>query len=114
MFSGYLDVEKGVKELYYLFVESLDRFNTDPIMIYLAGGPGCTSMLGAFVLHGPCVVDDDSYFFDNPYSWNWKLNVLYIDAPAGVGYSFAKDANAKKQNDYISSDDNLKAVLSFF
>lgn len=70
MFSGYLDVEPGIKELFYLFVESEDRFNTDPLMIYFSGGPGCTSMLGAFVLHGPCVVDDDTYFHDNPYSWN--------------------------------------------
>jgi len=83
-------------------------------MIFLNGGPGCTTMLGAFLLNGPCVVDDDSFYFDNPYAWNSKLNILYIDAPAGVGFSWAKNSEDKKYNDYISSVDNMKAVLEFF
>ena len=42
------------------------------------------------------------------------MNIVYIDAPAGVGYSYAKNPEDKKFNDYISADDNMKAVLSFF
>ena len=42
------------------------------------------------------------------------MSVLFLEGPAGVGFSWARDAKDKKFNDYISADDNLKAVLSFF
>lgn len=115
MFSGYLDALTSRKELHYILVESEDRFNTDPVMIWFNGGPGCSSMLGMFMENGPCVVDDDSdVFFDNPYSWSSRLNMLYIEGPAGVGYSWARDAADKKFNDQTSADDFLTALIHFY
>jgi len=60
MYSGYLDVEPSRRELHYILVESEDRWNKDPLLIWFNGGPGCSSMLGMFMENGPCVVDDDS------------------------------------------------------
>ena len=72
-------------------------------------------MLGMFMENGPCVVDDDStVFFDNPHSWSKRLNVLYIEQPAGVGYSYARDKADKSFNDFTSSSDSLKALHHFF
>jgi len=65
--------------------------------------------------NGPCVVDDDStVFFDNPFSWSNWTNVLYIEQPAGVGYSYARDKSDKIQNDITSSKDSIKALHAFF
>lgn len=110
MFSGYLTVS-ATKELHYILVESQDRWNKDPILVWMNGGPGCSSMLGMFMENGPCVFDDGNYtIFDNPYPWNNRTNVLFIEAPAGVGYSFAQTSADMKFNDIISSEDNLKAL----
>ena len=50
----------------------------------------------------------------NPYSWNKKANVLYIDNPAGVGYSLAKTDLDKSHNDYNTSTDLIVAMESFY
>lgn len=45
-------------------------------------------MIGLFQEHGPCrITNDSSSVTLNPYSWNNKANVLYIDQPVGVGWS---------------------------
>lgn len=58
-------------------------------------------MLGFFQENGPWVVDDDNNtIYENPYSWNKRANVLYMESPAGVGFSIANTDDAKKHNDY--------------
>ena len=48
-------------------------------------------MLGFAQEHGPFVIDSGTnYWHQNFYSWNTEANMLYIEAPAGVGYSICK------------------------
>ena len=53
------------------------------------GGPGSSSLIGALQENGPCFVGNDSNStYSNPYSWNNEVNMLYIDEPVQVGYSY--------------------------
>jgi carboxypeptidase C (cathepsin A) len=63
MFSGYLEVEPGRKELHYILTESMSSFSNDPVLIWFNGGPGCSSMLGMFMENGPCIIDDEKEMF---------------------------------------------------
>ena len=72
-------------------------------------------MLGFLTEHGPFVNDDlEPDFHRNEYSWNREANMLYIESPAGVGYSYCDDKHLCNFTDYNSATDNLKALLSFF
>lgn len=88
-YSGYLNVS-DTKQLHYVFSESFDNPLTDPVVIWFNGGPGCSSMFGFMQENGPMMINDDSVWIQkNPFTWNQRANVLWIESPAGVGYSWA-------------------------
>lgn len=98
-YSGYLDVT-DTKSLHYVYIESQGDPTTDPVLIWFNGGPGCSSLLGFFQEHGPFVIDDfQTEIKENPYPWNIRANVLYIESPAGVGFSKANADTDLVQND---------------
>ena len=119
MYSGMLNVTLEPaknKSLHYIFVESQNNKTEDPLILWFNGGPGCSSMLAFMQEHGPWVMDDgDETFHENPYSWNTNASVLYIEMPAGVGFSFCDP----KQDDCTyydnnTADENLAALNQWF
>ena len=92
-YSGYIDASP-TKHLHYIFVESLDDPSTDPVLIWFNGGPGCSSLLAFFQENGPFMIDDGEFIIKkNPEPWNKRTSVLYIESPAGVGFSVADTEN---------------------
>ena len=59
MYSGYFNVSK-TRHLHYMFVESLDKPETDPVLVYFNGGPGAASIHLNFLYFGPYVSLDGS------------------------------------------------------
>ena len=114
MFSGYLEINNTKKALHYVFAESQNNPQTDPLLVWFNGGPGCSSLLGFLQEHGPYVMEDeDNFFHYNNYSWNKEANIVYIESPAGVGYSVCNDTKECNFTDENSSEDNLVALYNF-
>lgn len=89
--SGYysVDQESLDKNYFFWFFESRSQPTTDPLVIWLTGGPGCSSQLALLSENGPCKVSEDGLStYNNPYSWNSNSNIMWIDQPAGVGFSY--------------------------
>jgi carboxypeptidase C (cathepsin A) len=102
-YSGYLTVT-DTKALHYVFAESQSEPSTDPVVIWFNGGPGCSSMLAFMQENGPLAIDDgEDYIKTNPYPWNTRANVLWIESPAGVGYSIAGTKQDLSTNDMQQS-----------
>jgi len=115
VYSGYLNIPETAKQLHYMFVESAESPSTDPLIIWFNGGPGCSSMLGWAQEHGPFVMENGgTEFHENAYSWNKGANMLYIESPAGVGFSYCDGFKDCSFTDDSSSKDNLSAVLAWF
>lgn len=112
MYSGYLKAS-GDKKLHYWFVESAHDLR-DPLVLWMNGGPGCSSMEGLLEEHGPVLLNaDGATLRPNKYSWNSRANVLYLEAPAGVGFSYSKLQNYSTNDDLVSLD-NYLALKDFF
>lgn len=83
-----------------------------PFVVWLNGGPGCSSLLGLLTENGPCLVNSNgNSTTPNPYSWNEVAHVLYLDQPAKVGYSYG---NANDDNDDMVAGDAYYFLQSFF
>ena len=117
LFSGYVGIEGTSKQIHYLLNESQNDPANDPLIIWFNGGPGCSSMLGWLQEHGPFQMPsgaNDMTFTQNEYAWNKEANVLYIEQPAGVGYSYCEGTKDCTFDDEQSGKDNLAAVLAWF
>ncbi|KAL6453453.1 CPY1 Carboxypeptidase Y [Candida maltosa Xu316] len=87
-YTGYLDIETLDKHLFYWFFESRNDPKNDPIILWLNGGPGCSSSTGLFFELGPSSINKTLHPVYNPHSWNSNASVIFLDQPVGVGYSY--------------------------
>ncbi|TNV78654.1 hypothetical protein FGO68_gene7983 [Halteria grandinella] len=112
LYSGYLPIPGTFKQLHYVTALSQSNWQTDPVIVWFNGGPGCSSMLGLFQEHGPYVQENGAQNFSaNLWSWNKEASVVYIESPAGVGYSICPDEVECAFDDDNSAVDNLAAIL---
>ena len=87
-----------------------------PLVLWLNGGHGCSSLDGWEMENGPMFLNKDGTYTINEYSWNKAANVLYIESPGDVGYSYIDsglDDDIKVDDDIVAKN-NLNAILSFF
>lgn len=117
-FSGYVTVnEKSGRSLFYWLTEAVDHPSTKPIVLWLNGGPGCSSIaFGMAEEIGPFHVNKDGKtLFSNPYSWNQVANLLFLDSPVGVGYSYSNTSSDHLNNgDKRTAEDSLQFLLNWF
>ena len=88
--SGYLDY-KDSKHFFYWFFESRNDPKNDPIILWLNGGPGCSSFTGLLFELGPSSIGPNLKPIHNPYSWNNNASVIFLEQPLGVGFSYGND-----------------------
>jgi cathepsin A (carboxypeptidase C) len=89
--SGYFTFGKDKKQYFFWMFESRNDPVNDPTVMWLTGGPGCSSMTGLLFENGPCKVSADGKTTTlNPYSWTTNANVMWVDQPPGTGFSKGK------------------------
>ncbi|KAF7041325.1 hypothetical protein CFC21_051138 [Triticum aestivum] len=109
-YSGYIHVNRAAgKSLFYYFVEAPVDPAHKPLVLWLNGGPGCSSFgIGAFQEVGPFRVDTEGRTLcPNPYSWTAAANLLFLESPVGVGFSYAVNEEV-----YKTMGDNMTAIDS--
>ncbi|EYC23744.1 hypothetical protein Y032_0015g2811 [Ancylostoma ceylanicum] len=112
-YAGYLNISP-VKQLFYWYIESENNPASDPVVLWLNGGPGCSSLEGLFVEMGPFRVNNfGENVTRNPWTWNRYANIIYLDAPAGVGFSVRLDGLWNYTDAEVASD-NHKAIKTWF
>ncbi|XP_073130469.1 serine carboxypeptidase-like 45 isoform X2 [Henckelia pumila] len=115
-FSGYVTVDREKERaLFYYFVEAEIDPASKPLVLWLNGGPGCSSLgVGAFSENGPFRPNGNA-LVRNEYSWNREANVLYLESPIGVGFSYAANSSSYEGvNDKTTALDNLMFLRNWF
>ena len=115
LYSGYLS-SSTVKQFHYMFNLASEDYENKPLVLWLNGGPGCSSLEGWASENGPMKLDSKGKFNMNEYSWNKVANMLYMESPGDVGFSYidSKLDYELEINDDIAAQDNFNALQDFF
>ncbi|KAJ6644320.1 Venom serine carboxypeptidase [Pseudolycoriella hygida] len=99
-YSGYLTVNKtvGSNMFFWFFPAKLDQAKA-PVVLWMQGGPGASSLFGLFTENGPFSVTSEQILLPRKYSWHLNHNLLYIDNPVGTGFSFTNDEAGYAKNE---------------
>ncbi|KAK9130361.1 hypothetical protein Sjap_010848 [Stephania japonica] len=110
-FSGYITVnERHGRALFYWLTEAVTQPEKRPLVLWLNGGPGCSSVAyGASEEIGPFRINQTGpSLFLNKYSWNREANLLFLESPAGVGFSYTNtSSDLKDTGDKRTAQDAL-------
>ncbi|KAL6861904.1 hypothetical protein ACP4OV_017604 [Aristida adscensionis] len=116
-YAGYVTVsEQRGAALFYWFFEAAQDPGSKPLVLWLNGGPGCSSIAyGLAEEVGPFHVNADGKGVHlNPYSWNKVANLLFLDSPVGVGYSYSNTSDDIVSNgDERTAKDSLAFLLKW-
>ncbi|KAK3131804.1 hypothetical protein QOZ80_6AG0511690 [Eleusine coracana subsp. coracana] len=116
-YAGYVTVsEQRGAALFYWFFEAAEDPASKPLVLWLNGGPGCSSIaFGPGEEVGPFHVNADGKGVHlNPYSWNKVANILFLDSPVGVGYSYSNTSDDVLTNgDARTAKDSLAFLLKW-
>ncbi|CAI2371200.1 unnamed protein product [Moneuplotes crassus] len=110
--AGLIELEKGDDMFYWLF-RSRDVPEKDPLVLWLTGGPGCSSEVALFYENGPFIIQDDLTLEKNQYSWNEVSNLLYIDQPLGTGFSRTDKPDHYARNEKMVAKTMYKFLTLF-
>lgn len=112
-FSGYINLENTQKNIHYWLVESEINPESAPVVFWTNGGPGCSGLIGFMTEQGPFKPDSDNNLIKNEWAWNKITNMVFVEQPIGVGFSYSDNKDDYKTNDDQSAQDNLKMILGF-
>ncbi|CAF0882636.1 unnamed protein product [Adineta ricciae] len=89
--AGLLPISNKTNEsqqLFFWYFPSQSTEGINDLVIWLNGGPGCSSMEGLLQENGPFLWQwGTAHPVRNPYAWNTLANVLWIEQPVGTGFS---------------------------
>ncbi|KAK9100119.1 hypothetical protein Scep_023549 [Stephania cephalantha] len=116
-YSGYVTVSEGHgRSLFYWLIEATGNASSKPLVLWLNGGPGCSSIGNGEAMEiGPFQVNSDGKTLHlSNYSWNQVANLLFIDTPVGTGYSYSNDSQDVLNNgDEKTAIDSLEFLLKW-
>ncbi|KAI4385813.1 hypothetical protein MLD38_003806 [Melastoma candidum] len=117
-YAGYVTVnESHGRALFYWFFEATRDPHHKPVLLWLNGGPGCSSIgYGEAEELGPFFPKKDGKSLKfNPYSWNQAANLLFLESPSGVGFSYSNTSNdINELGDTITAKDSYIFLVNWF
>uniref|UniRef100_A0A5B7BNM3 Carboxypeptidase n=1 Tax=Davidia involucrata TaxID=16924 RepID=A0A5B7BNM3_DAVIN len=117
-YAGYVTVnESHGRALFYWFFEATQKPEKKPLLLWFNGGPGCSSIgygeaeeLGPFF---PQKGTPELKF--NNHTWNKAANLLFVESPVGVGFSYTNtSSDIKELGDTITAKDSYIFLINWF
>lgn len=114
-YAGYFTVNKKYdsNQFFWYFPAMIPNNKDAPVVVWLQGGPGATSLYGLFTENGPIRVRNDK-FERRKYNWALSHHMIYIDNPVGTGFSFTNDSRGYCTNETQVGEQLYSTLIQFF
>ncbi|XP_060199312.1 serine carboxypeptidase-like 11 isoform X2 [Lycium barbarum] len=119
--TGYVGVgDREDVQLFYYFIKSESNPETDPVLLWITGGPGCSALSGLIYEIGPITFEPVEYngslptMILNPYSWTKVASIIFLDLPVGTGFSYARTPAALQSSNLQASDHAYQFLREWF
>ncbi|KAL2945256.1 Serine carboxypeptidase-like 18 [Bienertia sinuspersici] len=116
--TGYIKV--GDSEMFYYFVESEGNPNNDPLLLWLTGGPGCSSWNSLVYEIGPLEFDHDASLEGSlpqlrsyEYSWTKSASIIFLDSPVGTGFSYSTTQEGWPSSDTKAANEAYQFLMQW-
>ncbi|KAK4441208.1 Serine carboxypeptidase-like 49 [Sesamum alatum] len=100
--------------MFYFFFESRNNRSTDPVVVWLTGGPGCSGSVALFYENGPFHLADNLSLIWNDFGWDKVSNLIYVDQPIGTGFSYTSYRGDIRKSTEAASVDFYDFLQAFF
>lgn len=97
-----------------MFFESRGDKAIDPVVLWMSGGPGCSSELALFYENGPFQITDNLTLVWNKHGWDKVSNIIFVDQPIGTGFSYSSDVRDIRHDETGVSEDMYNFLQAFF
>ncbi|KAJ0390891.1 hypothetical protein P43SY_011876 [Pythium insidiosum] len=94
--AGYVTMPNKNDKFFYWYVEATRDATNAPLVLWLSGSPGSSGLTSMLTENGPCTINDDLTTKPNPHSWTNEANMVWLDQPTGVGFSFSTHPDETK------------------
>ncbi|KAH7098172.1 peptidase S10, serine carboxypeptidase [Auriculariales sp. MPI-PUGE-AT-0066] len=130
-YAGYIDIE--ARHLFFYFYESRSTPDVDPVLMWINGGPGCSSAIGAFMELGlsfdhatsmTAMVESTTLLLElegmiylaHELSLTshhfYQANLFILDQPIGTGFSYADHGERVSTTEEAATD--VVAFIAIF
>ncbi|KAK9075442.1 hypothetical protein SSX86_003765 [Deinandra increscens subsp. villosa] len=109
-----------IVQLFYYFIKSESDPEHDPLMLWMTGGPGCSSISGLLYEIGPIQFELVDYNGSlptlklTPYSWTKMASIIFVDVPVGSGFSYGRTTLASHSTDIQLCDQTYEFMRKWF
>ncbi|KAL4377619.1 hypothetical protein GQ457_02G019020 [Hibiscus cannabinus] len=108
-FAGYITVnQEHGRALFYWFFDAQSQPSQKPLLLWLNGGPGCSSIgYGEASELSPLRVGKNGVDLQfNQFAWNQEANLLFVESPVGVGFSYTNTSSdlTKLEDAFVAED----------
>ncbi|XP_063388594.1 venom serine carboxypeptidase-like [Cydia fagiglandana] len=114
-YTGFFTVNKAYdsNQFFWYFPSMFPDKDQAPVLVWLQGGPGASSLFGLFCENGP-ITEQNGQFLPRHYHWALNHHVIYIDNPVGVGFSFTNDTNGYCTDETQVGEQLYSTITQFF